>query len=60
MPHSSPTQVNLPLQLVGEDATALTDSRTRGRRLAALSCNRVAETDTQQLFDQLPTPAVVA
>ena len=44
----------------GLTASALTDTCTMGRMLAALPYNRGTGTDDQQLLDQLPTAAAVA
>ena len=44
----------------GLTVSALTDTCTMGRMLAALPYNRGTETDDQQLLDQLPTAAAVA
>lgn len=44
----------------GLTVSALTDTCTMGRMLAALPYNRGTGTDTQQLLDQLPTAAAVA
>ncbi len=44
----------------GLTVSALTDTCTMGRLLAALPHNRGTATDNQQLLDQLPTPAAAA